>query len=426
VISGNGLDGIVVSGAGASNNVMQGNYVGTTKGGTDGLRNGRAGIGIYNARNNTIGGAVAGEGNVVSANAVSSGSSGIYLISTNATLPTTGNTIQGNKIGTDGTGIIALPNAHEGIYLERAHTNTIGGPAPGEGNLISGNNTWGVFLTNSTWNLIQGNMIGTKADGVSGLGNAFHAVECESNAFNNTIGGVGSAANRIAFSRSGFAGVRIRDGATNNLIRGNAIFSNSGLGIDLGASGVTADDACDGDTGANMLQNYPVLTQAVSGNGTGIRGTLNSKASSAFLLQFFANASCDGSGNGEGEFFLGEITVTTSSGCNTNFVATLPLAAPVGYMVTATATDAANNTSEFSTCMAVVATPSLGIARTNSNQVALTWTNTTTGFVLKQADTLLPPIPWTTVTNVPSVVGGQFLVTLSPGVTNRFYLLSFE
>src|ERR1017187_7465469 len=103
--------------------------------------------------------------------------------------------------------------------------------------------------------LIQGNLVGTKIDGVSGLGNAFHAVEC-TNASNNTIGGTNAGAgNRIGFSQTVYAGVRIRGGSTSDAVLGNAIFSNGGLGIDLGAYGVNPNTPCDTSSGDNMLQN---------------------------------------------------------------------------------------------------------------------------------------------------------------------------
>jgi hypothetical protein len=251
-------------------------------------------------------------------------------------------------------------------------------------------------------------------------------VECEAGACNNTIGGNGSAGNRIAFAQSVYAGVRIRVGSTNNAILGNAIFSNGALGIDLGTVGVTANDPCDADSGANMQQNFPVLTQAVSGNGTGIRGTLNSKASSTFLLQFFASPTCDSSGNGEGQVYLGQTSAVTGTDCNASFVAALPGSVPIGYAITATATDSANNTSEFSACVPVTSVPTLKVVPATNQQVSIAWTNTTTGFGLKQTSSLSPPIQWATVTNIPVVINGQFVVTLPAGTGSRFYILSFQ
>ncbi len=422
LISGNGQDGIFLDGASAANNFVQGNYIGTANGGASSLGNGRAGVGISGAPGNIIGGSGSSAGNLISGNGNPDTQGGIYLIAAGAT----GNVIQGNKIGTDVTGTLALGNAHEGIYLESAPSNTIGGSVAGAGNLISANNTWGLLLSNASWNVIQGNLIGTEIDGVSALGNVFHAVEC-TNASNNTIGGTNAdAGNRIGFSQGVYAGVRIRGGSTSDAILGNAIFSNGGLGIDLGPFGVNVNIPCDTSSGDNMLQNYPVLSQAVSGNGTGIRGTLNSRPNAAFLLQFFANPACNVYGYGEGQFYLGQATVVTSNNCNASFVANLPGSTPVGYVVTATATDSANNTSEFSACFPLTSVPALAVVPTTNLHVTLAWTNTTTGFGLKQTTSLSPPIQWTAVTNIPVVINGQFAVTLSAAAGNRFYVLSFE
>jgi parallel beta-helix repeat protein len=418
LISGNLQGGVFLDGASAANNVVQGNWIGTALGGTSALGNGGAGVGITEAPGNTIGGTAAGAGNLLSGN----GDAGIFLYKAGAA----GNLIQGNTIGTDLSGSVGLGNSFEGIYAESAISNTIGGSVAGAGNLISRNTTRGIWLTNASWHVIQGNLIGTKRDGISGLGNVFHSVECEAGACNTTIGGAGSAGNTIAFALSIYAGVRIRSGSTNNAILGNSIFSNGALGIDLGTAGVTPNDGCDPDTGANMQQNFPVLAQAVSGNGTGVRGTLNSKASSAFVLQFFASPTCDSAANGEGQVYLGQKSVVTSNNCNAGFVATFPGSVPAGYVVTATATDGANNTSEFSACIPVVSPPALKVAPATNHQVNVAWTNTTTGFVLKQTGSLSPPVAWTAVTNVPVVSNGCYVVTVSSAVGNRFYVLSFE
>ncbi len=419
VISGNGQDGLFLVGAGARSNLVQANFIGTASNGTANLGNGRAGVGISGAPANTIG--AAGAGNVISANL----DAGIYLI----TSSTAYNRIQGNRIGTDVAGAAALGNAFEGIYVESAPTNTIGGVTAGTGNLISGNHTRGIWFTNASWNSIQGNFIGTAADGISALGNTFHGVECEVGANNNSIGGLAAGAgNRLAFAQPINAGVRIRNGSTNNAILGNSIFSNGALGIDLGTYGVTANDPGDPDLGANMLQNFPLLTQAVSGSlsGVGVRGTLNGQPGRTFLLQFFSSPSCDGTGNGEGQLYLGDCSVATAGDGNVSFVTTFAASVPVGNVLTATATDGANNTSEFSACLATGAAPVLSATPLPNRQMKVSWPNTTSGFALLQTGSLVPPVQWTTVTNVPVNTGGQFVVTLATTATNRFFVLNFQ
>src|SRR6185295_16458800 len=117
---------------------------------------------------------------------------------------------------------------------------------------------------------------------------------------------------------------------------------------------VTANDNGDGDTGANNLQNFPVLSSAVSSGGnTVLQGNLNSTPGSNFNIQFFSNPACDPSGNGEGQTFLGTASMTTDAQGNANINTTLSVAVEPGQTITATATDSANNTSEFSACRTV-------------------------------------------------------------------------
>lgn len=430
LISGNRTNGIFLTGNQAAGNLIQGNFIGTTADGKAGLMNYWAGIGISHAPGNLIGGTTPGAGNLVSANAIAAGDAGIFLIGSGAN----GNVIQGNKLGTDITGTLSLGNRHEGVYLESAPSNTIGGITAAAANLISGNQTRGLFLDNSSWNVIQGNLIGTKADGISALGNLFHSVECEAGANNNMIGGAGGAANTIAYAQDIYAGVRIRNVSYNNAILGNRIFGNGALGIDLGNPGVNAIIPCGSTSGGNLSQNYPTLAQAVSGAGTAIRGMLNCKPNQPYVLQFFANPACDPFGYGEGQFYLGQITVVTGANCTNSFVAHLPTPVPPGYStITATATDSANNTSEFSACIPVGPVPTLEIEALANPQVRISWTNTAAGFVLKETTSLSPPIQWQTVSNTPILSNGQLVVTLplnpsNPALRqgNRFFLLSFE
>ncbi|HEU4597021.1 MAG TPA: DUF4214 domain-containing protein, partial [Pyrinomonadaceae bacterium] len=142
-------------------------------------------------------------------------------------------------------------------------------------------------------------------------------------------------------------------GALNNSFLSNSIHSNGALGIDLSPTGVTANDAGDADAGPNNLQNFPVLSSAtLAGGALSVAGTLDGTAATQFRVEFFANDACDASGNGEGRTFLGASDVTTGAGGNAAFNVTLG-GALAGQFITATATDAAGSTSEFSPCVSV-------------------------------------------------------------------------
>jgi CSLREA domain-containing protein len=149
----------------------------------------------------------------------------------------------------------------------------------------------------------------------------------------------------------GKAGVLVQSG-TGNKITSNSISGNGALGIDLGGDGVTQNDTSDADSGANNLQNFPVLTAAVPGSTSAVmQGRLNSTASASFILEFYSNTSCDASGFGQGQSLLGSTSVTTDTFGNANFNVTLPVSLAANRFISATATDATGNTSEFSQCI---------------------------------------------------------------------------
>ena len=180
----------------------------------------------------------------------------------------------------------------------------------------------------------------------------------------NAIGGVGAVGNLI--SGNDFTGVSV-DGdvptSEQNSVLRNSIFENGLLGIDLeddGANGVTANDPGDTDTGANGLQNFPVLTSATKNPGsTTVIGSLNSAPSTVYRIDYYASTDCDGSGNGEGERWIGWSELATDGSGNLSIDTGTGLTAPttVGDSVTATATDPQGNTSEFSACVEVEAAP---------------------------------------------------------------------
>ena len=265
----------------------------------------------------------------------------------------TGVVIQGNYIGTNATGTAALPdglvaNPNSGGVLLDGNGTWLGGLNPGEGNLVSGNLNWGVNV-NGNGNIVLSNMIGTNAAGTAGIANSGPGVWIAGGS-NHAI-----ALNTIAYNTDD--GIQITSPtSTNNIILVNSIFANTGLGIDLNNDGVTVNDAGDGDTGANNLQNFPVLTSAqiVSGTQVNIVGLLNSTANSYFRVEFFSNTAQDGTSHGEGQTFLGFVNVTTDGSGNAAFNTTLTATVSAGSFIssTSTACNAAFNTftssSEFS------------------------------------------------------------------------------
>jgi len=364
VISGNSGSNISISGALATGHQIRGNYIGTNSAGTQALANGGNGVEINGSPNAIIGGAQVEARNVISGHTGAT-AAGISIVSAN------NNQVRGNYIGTNASGTAAVANS---IGVSRAVSglgtgleNLIGGANAGEGNLISGNTSAGIQLQGQS-DSVQGNLIGTNAAGTSAIANGVGIRLNNGTAFNNLIGGANippgatctGACNKIAFNTN--QGVLIVEaGSVGNRVWGNSIFSNGTLGIDIAPAGITPNDLGDSDAGPNGLQNFPVITGALTlGSGanrtTTFQGMLNSAASKLYRIEFFANTTCDGSGNGEGQTFLGFTNVTTDKGGNATINITLPTPSGIvaGDFVTATATDAtAMNTSEFSACVPV-------------------------------------------------------------------------
>ncbi|MDB6052824.1 MAG: repeat-containing protein [Verrucomicrobiales bacterium] len=347
LISGNNDYGIYFTGASATNNLLAGNTIGTDVSGTVALANRLAGIGMSDCQGNTIGGTSIEARNLISGN----GEQGMSLVNIRMSL------IQGNYIGVDRTGTFAIPNHNDaGIGLYKCVSNVIGGSVIGAGNLIAGNTGSGIYCQDGGTNKILGNWIGVQAGGLLGIPNSLHNVVIEGSS-GNLVGGVADGeGNVIAFtSGAGYDGVRVRswfDGtktinSTGNAIRGNSIFGNNGLGIDLEVDGVTLNDTGDADTGSNLQQNFPVLTTISGRYISVVKGTLNSKPNTTYLIDFYGNKATDTTGYGEGQLWLGFTSARTDSGGNVSFTVTLTNTVSVGQYITATATDPANNTSEF-------------------------------------------------------------------------------
>ena len=274
-----------------------------------------------------------------------------------------GNVIRGNFIGLGPAGTAGPGNSGDGIDVSST-ANIIGGTGANERNVIAASGGSGIRFdtTGAVSNLVVGNFIGTTADGVIPAGNAQDGVRFSGAAARNIVGGTGAGAgNVIAFN--GLNGVALEPAAgAGNAIRGNSIALNAALGIDLGADGVTANDAGDLDLGPNGLQNFPVLTDARFESGvTTIDGTLNSIGDATYRLDFFLNDTVDPTGYGEGAFYIGSANVTVGPTGSQNFSASFLLFATYQQFVTATATDPTNSTSEFSQRVQVRTAPVLEV-----------------------------------------------------------------
>lgn len=277
-------------------------------------------------------------------------------------------TIMHCYIGTDETGTTAVPNGRGVTLGPGAEDNEAGtvisfasarlgaaptgliGPGTPAGNLISGNAIGILIEGNATFNEVLENSIGTDRSESAPLPNGV-GIHITGSASNNLIGGgvPGAESNVIAFNTA--TGVLVDTLAAANPIWGNSIHSNGTLGIDLAPAGVTANDPGDLDTGANDLQNFPVITSQTDVAGqTTINGTLNSLPNQSFDIDIYASTTPDPSGHGEGETYLDFVSVTTDTSGNASFTYT---AAASHRWITTTATfvgmySSYEDTSEFS------------------------------------------------------------------------------
>jgi len=314
-ISANSLAGVALTGI---NELVVGNFIGTDATGT--LARGNAGPGVRidgGAGRNSIGGAAAAAGNVISANL----QGGVSIAGAATT-----NLVAGNFIGTDATGTLALGNTLSGVEITGGATrnvigvgdngNTIGGAA----NVIADNRGAGVEITGAgtTMNLVAGNFIGTDLGRTLRLGNANGGVRIAGMATSNTIGGVagntiaansvggvivadgGTSMNVVAGNTIGGAvgttiggnvgpGVAIRLGATNNTIgAGNLIATNMGDGVAIADVDTTTNFVVD-NTIADNRGDGVEITGPAGGNTVDINRIDDNDADGVFLDDSGAN-----------------------------------------------------------------------------------------------------------------------------------------
>ena len=327
--------------------VVEGNYIDLDATGTVAIGNAQYGIDVGTG-GNTVGGSAAGAGNVIG------GLSSVVLQFTSNSFNPGASSAQGNFIGTDASGTAALAAGPYGIVIGGSSgIVTIGGSAPGSGNLIRGSMD-GLLVNGDAaagTPVIQGNHIGVGLTGaLLPSGNSGIML---TNSGGGLVGGTApNEGNVIACNGTNGVAVAFANGWA---VLGNSIYGN-GFGISLSGSDSisppTQNDPNDADTGNNNLQNYPVISGVtiVSNTSVQVSGSLNSEASKTYRLEFFANARCDKSRNGQGAKFIGFKDVSTNA-TNDALFGPLPFVVPAdSHVITATATDPNGNTSEFSLC----------------------------------------------------------------------------
>jgi hypothetical protein len=253
VISGNVMEGIFIAELGTTGNKVIGNLIGTDASGSSDLGNGWCGVWIgSDASLNTVGGTVAGERNVISAN----DKCGVFIQHSN--------TIVGNYIGLDISGSADLGNLEDGVSIQGSN-NTVGGDTAGARNVISGNDQSGVYIatSNSTQNLVVGNYIGTDATGTIALGNADYGVELWNGAHHNTIGG-DTIGEQNVISANLDDGVKLTGTGTEyNVITGNLIGTDASGSAKLG------------NTGNGVGFGFNAAHNNIGGDSTGERNTIS-------------------------------------------------------------------------------------------------------------------------------------------------------
>jgi CSLREA domain-containing protein len=252
VISGNTAIGLTVSG---SHNVVEGNLVGTTLDGTAGLGNA---TGLFvNGSDNTIGGTGAGAGNVISGNSGAGSSEGIHIEGN-------GNQALGNFIGTNASGTQAIPNT-TGVVVMTSSQNTIGSTDPAGRNIISGNTGTGIYVSTATDVTIAGNYIGLNASGTAALANATGIEVNRSSA--TVIGGAQASARNVISGNLGRGVTLTGTGLTGTQVTGNYVGLNAAGTSAIGnlVGGILIRPSAGNDSTGNTVNDNVISGNMFSG-----------------------------------------------------------------------------------------------------------------------------------------------------------------
>jgi len=315
LISGNTGNGVSLGPPDATGNLIAGNYIGVDASGSVALGN-DIGVWVDNVADNTIGGTTAAARNVISGNR-----EGITLWEAGAT----GNRVQGNYIGTNSAGDLAIPN-DMGVPIY-APGNLIGGTEAGAGNLISGNETNGVnfYGEDATGNTVQGNLIGTDATGTAALGNGESGIAIQNAAGENTVGGTDAAARNVLSGNTfgiligdlSVTGTRIQGNYIGTNATGDAVIPNAQTGILLwgqntviGGSEDNAGNVISGNVFAGIDLGGGSTGTTIQGNYIGLDATGSTALGNdlGIFVDFSPANTIGGTAAGEGNVISGNVT----------------------------------------------------------------------------------------------------------------------
>ncbi len=390
----------------SDSNSVFGNYFGTTLTGVSSSGSIVHGIQILDSSSyNFVGGT-----NAMEPNLISGGNRGVMIQGMGATA----NEVVNNLIGSTIDGVTPLGNQNAGILLSNGTSSNIISR-----NVIMANSSdeAGIWMDSTFSNTIKSNYIGTSANqfAVAGNGNAgtySAGIFLMNESSNNMIGGVNSVDGNV-IANNVFGILLESNTGFGNSFKSNIFYNNTEMAIDIDADYTPSGlDVLDVDSGPNGTQNYPIITSSyVTSSEISIVGTFNSKANTAYAIQYYSNVSCNQSGNGEGKVLIGTQIITTNSSGNATINISFSAVVAVGSFITCLATDNLNSTSEFSECLLTqAATPpstpiisaSSGLSFCQGNSVTLT-SSTATSYL------------WSTGATTQSIVvsiAGNYSVTV--------------
>jgi len=396
------LHGILIDTEAADGNLVAGNWIGLDPSGTV-VANIGVGVSMNNgADGNTIGGSTAADRNVISGN-----SAGGILI-TNGAGVSDNNIVRGNYIGVDPTGMIAKPNGGTGIWITAGTGTIVGGTTAGQGNVISHNNGDGISTSSPA--VIQGNLIGVAADGITPMANGLDGVYVFGGATDVTIGDTGTSGatmpGRNVIAHNGWSGVAPEGLGTQRVrVLRNSIFQNGRQGIDLAEDNLVTqcpppNGGAPGD-GSNLNRDCPAVLSVTYTSGTFlVAGSVN-------VAEFLTGSRvdvyevvADAYGSGEGKTWLATFNVV-NDGVTASWGGNVCVNGPT--QITAVATDVNGNSSEFAlnvnvplgTCSAPATATAAAATNTpvNTNTPAPTNTPTRTATPTTPAATATPTTP---------------------------------